>query len=76
VRLVALARWNPKWVVGLVDPETVPVWSGRGGGRRRLEERPGILYRQSGVGRLPLHLMRWGRHAVYMDLGICGGPSW
>ncbi|MFC5359063.1 hypothetical protein [Azospirillum himalayense] len=76
VRLVALARWNPKWVVGLVDPETVPVWSGRGGGRRRLEERPGILYHQNGVGRLPLHFMRLSRHAVYMDLGICGGPSW
>ena len=76
VRLVALARWNPKWVVGLVDPETVPVWSGRGGGRRRLEERPGILYHQNGVGRLPLHLMRWGRHAVYMDLGLSAAPSW
>ncbi|CAO3372916.1 hypothetical protein [Azospirillum argentinense] len=75
-RLVALARWNPKWVVGLVDPETVPVWSGRGGGRCRLEERPGILYHQSGVGRLPLHFMRWSRHAVYMDLGLCAGPSW
>lgn len=70
VRLVALARWNPKWVVGLVDPETVPVWSGRGSGRRRLEERPGILYHQSGVGRLPLHLMRWSRAAVALDLEI------
>ncbi|WP_175426631.1 hypothetical protein [Azospirillum brasilense] len=70
VRLVALSRWNPKWVVGLVDPETVPVWSGRGGGRRRLEERPGILYHQNGVGRLPLHLMRWSRAAVALDLEI------
>ena len=76
VRLVALARWNQKWVVGLVDPETVPVWSGRGGGRRRLEDRPGILYHQNGVGRLPRPHMRWSRHAVYMDLGICGGPFW
>ncbi|MBB3264067.1 hypothetical protein FHW79_001682 [Azospirillum sp. OGB3] len=75
VRLVALARWNPKWVVGLVDPETVPVWSGRGGGRRRLEERPGILYHQSGVGRLPLHLMRWGRPAVLLDLEIIAHMS-
>ncbi|WP_143271956.1 hypothetical protein [Azospirillum brasilense] len=70
VRLIALARWNLKWVVGLVDPETVPVWSGQGGGRRRLEERPGILYHQSGVGRLPLHLMRWSRAAVALELEI------
>ncbi|AIB13564.1 hypothetical protein ABAZ39_16620 (plasmid) [Azospirillum argentinense] len=68
VRLAALARWNPKWVVGLVDPETVPVWSGRGGGRRRLEERPGVLYHQNGVGRLPLHFMRWCRPGVLLDL--------
>ncbi len=66
-RLVALARWNPRWMVGLVDPETVPVWSGRGAGRRRLEERPGVLYCQHGIGRLPLHFMRWSRPAVVLD---------
>ena len=73
-RLVALSRWNPKWVVGLVDPETVQVWECYGG-RRRLEERPGILYHQNGVGRLPLHFMRWSRPAVMLDLGIPGGGS-
>ncbi|MBP2311874.1 hypothetical protein [Azospirillum soli] len=71
-RLVAMARWSPKWVVGLVDPETVPVWSGRGAGRRRLEPRPCILYHQAGVGRLPLHFMRWSRAAVLLDLGVPG----
>mgnify|MGYP001220150257 FL=1 len=70
VRLVATARWNPKWVVGLVDPDTVPVWQGRGAGRRRLEKRPGILYHQNGVGRVPLHFMRWSRPAVMLDLGV------
>ena len=67
-RLAAMARWNPKWVAGLVDPEAMPVWDGRGAGRRRLESRPGILYHQAGVGRLPLHFMRWSRPAVLLDL--------
>lgn len=67
-RLVALERWNPKWTVGLVDPETTPLWSRRGAGRRRLESRPAILYQQDGVGRLPLHFMRWSREAVVLDL--------
>lgn len=71
-RLVALSRWNPKWVVGLVDPETVPVWAGRCAGRALLESRPGVLYEQRGAGRLPLHVMRWSRSGVLLDLGIPG----
>ncbi|AWJ92630.1 hypothetical protein Sp245p_26305 (plasmid) [Azospirillum baldaniorum] len=69
-RLLALCCWPVGWVVGLVDPETVPVWRGRGVSRHRLEDRPGILYRQSGVGRLPLHFMRWSREDALLSLGI------
>ena len=68
VRLVCCERWAPRWWVGLVDPETVPVWSGRSAGRRLLEPRPRILFQQSGVGRLPLHLLRYSRQAVLLDL--------
>ncbi len=71
-RMVALARWSPRWTVGLVDPETVPVWSSRHGGRRRLEALPAILYHQAGVGRLPLHFMRWSQAAVVLDLRNAG----
>ncbi|TWA73728.1 hypothetical protein FBZ83_1282 [Azospirillum brasilense] len=67
-RLVALATGNLRWVVGLVDPETVPVWRGRAAGWKELEPRPGVLYHQAGVGRLPLHVMRWSRAAVLLDL--------
>lgn len=67
-RLVALDRWSPRWVVGLVDPETVPVWSRRCAGRALLEPLPAVLYQQAGVGRLPLHFMRWSRPAVLLDL--------
>ncbi|MBP2233403.1 hypothetical protein J2847_006741 [Azospirillum agricola] len=67
-RLVAMERWSPRWVVGLVDPETVPVWSARCAGRALLEPRPAILYNQDGIGRLPLHFMRWSKEAVILDL--------
>ncbi|KAA0582680.1 hypothetical protein [Azospirillum sp. Sh1] len=67
-RLVALDRWSPRWVVGLVDPETVPVWVRRCAGRALLEPMPAVLYQQAGVGRLPLHFMRWSRPAVLLDL--------
>ncbi len=67
-RLVALDRWSPRWVVGLVDPETVPVWVRRCAGRALLEPLPAVLYQQAGVGRLPLHFMRWSRPAVLLDL--------
>ncbi|PWC39276.1 hypothetical protein [Azospirillum sp. TSO35-2] len=67
-RLVALDRWSPRWVVGLVDPETVPVWARRCAGRALLEPLPAVLYQQAGVGRLPLHFMRWNRPAVLLDL--------
>lgn len=67
-RLVALDRWSPRWVVGLVDPETVPVWVRRCAGRVLLEPLPAVLYQQAGVGRLPLHFMRWSRPAVLLDL--------
>lgn len=67
-RLVALDHWSPRWVVGLVDPETVPIWSRRCAGRALLEPRPAVLYHQDGVGRLPLHFMRWSREAVILDL--------
>ncbi|WP_377810860.1 hypothetical protein ABNQ38_29400 [Azospirillum sp. A29] len=67
-RLVALDRWSPRWVVGLVDPETVPVWARRCAGRALLEPLPAVLYQQAGVGRLPLHFMRWSRPAVLLDL--------
>lgn len=70
-RLVALARWSPRWVVGLVDPETVPVWRKRCAGRALLEPLPANLYHQDGVGRLPLHFMRWSRPAVALDLIDC-----
>ncbi|MBP2294705.1 hypothetical protein [Azospirillum rugosum] len=74
-RLVALVRWSPRWVVGLVDPETTTAWAGRCAGRARLEPRPGVLYHQNGVGRLPLHVMRWSRPAVLSDLGIPGSVN-
>lgn len=67
-RLVAVDRWSPRWVVGLVDPETVPVWVRRCAGRALLEPLPAVLYQQAGVGRLPLHFMRWSRPAVLLDL--------
>ncbi|MBK1838008.1 hypothetical protein JHL17_11345 [Azospirillum sp. YIM B02556] len=67
-RLVALDRWLPRWVVGLVDPETVPVWTCRCAGRALLEPLSAVLYQQTGVGRLPLHFMRWSRPAVLLDL--------
>ena len=67
-RLVALDRWSPRWVVGLVDPETVPVWVRRCAGRVLLEPLPAVLYQQAGVGRLPLHFMRWSRPAALLDL--------
>lgn len=67
-RLVAMDRWSPRWMVGLVDPETVPVWSRRCAGRALLEPRPAVLYHQDGVGRLPLHFMRWSREAIILDL--------
>ncbi|WP_434617466.1 hypothetical protein [Azospirillum sp. B2RO_4] len=67
-RLVALDRWSPRWVVGLVDPETVPVWERRCAGRALLEPLPAVLYQQAGIGRLPLHFMRWSRDAVVLDL--------
>lgn len=67
-RLVALDRWSPRWVVGLVDPETVPVWERRCAGRALLESLPAVLYQQAAVGRLPLHFMRWSRPAVLLDL--------
>lgn len=67
-RLVALDRWSPRWVVGLVDPETVPVWERRCAGRALLEPLPAVLYQQHDVGRLPLHFMRWSRDAVVLDL--------
>ncbi|QCO10264.1 hypothetical protein D9623_16295 [Azospirillum brasilense] len=57
--------------MGPVDPETVPVRSGRGGGRRRLEQRPSILYHRSGVRRLPLHFMRSGRAALLKTSNWC-----
>ncbi|WP_148294182.1 hypothetical protein [Azospirillum sp. B506] len=67
-RLVALDRWSPRWVVGLVDPETVPVWVRRCAGRALLELLPAVLYQQAGVGRLQLHFMRWSRPAMLLDL--------
>lgn len=67
-RLVALDRLSPRWMVGLVDPETVPVWTRRCAGRALLEPLPAVLYQQAGVGRLPLHFMRWSRPAVLLDL--------
>ncbi len=67
-RLVAWQRYRPRWVIGLVDPETVPVWAGRCTGWALLERRASILYHQQGIGRLPLHFMRWGRSAVLLDL--------
>ncbi|KAA0576663.1 hypothetical protein [Azospirillum sp. Sh1] len=67
-RLVALDRWSPRWVVGLVDPESVPVWVRRCAGRALLEPLPAVLFQQAGVGRLPLHFMRWSRDAVVLDL--------
>lgn len=71
-RLVAWERYRPRWVVGLVDPETVPVWARRCAGRALVEHRASILYHQQGIGRLPLHLMRWSRAAVLQDLGGMG----
>ena len=73
-RLVALDRWSPRWVVGLVDPETVPVWVRRCAGRALLEPLPAVLYQQAGVGRLPLHFMRWSRPAVLLDLQDAARP--
>lgn len=67
-RLVALDRWSPRWVVGLVDLETVPVWERRCADWALLEPLPAVLYQQAGVGRLPLHFMRWSRPAVLLDL--------
>lgn len=74
-RLVALHRWRPSWVVGLVSPEAVSVWSGRSAGRRTLEPRPTILYRQPDVGRLPLRLLRMSRAALVADLQQHGAAS-
>ncbi len=73
-RLLAWSRWDVHWWCGLVDPETVPVWCSRGAGRRRLEPRPTILYRQQGVGRLPLRLLRFSRPALVLDLGLVQPP--
>ncbi len=74
-RIVAMERWRPMWVVGLVDPETVPVWSGgAAAGRRRLDRRPTICYHQQGVGRLPLHLMRFSRASVLIDVADAVRP--
>jgi hypothetical protein len=74
-RLVAWERYRPRWVVGLVDPETVPVWAGRCASRALLERRASLLYHQKGVGRLPLHFMRWSRAAVLFDLWVRSDPS-
>ncbi|HEV7284307.1 MAG TPA: hypothetical protein VGN75_05580 [Kaistia sp.] len=65
-RLVAMARYHPRWVAGVIDPETVPVWIGRG----TVDPRAAVLYHQHGIGRLPLHFMRWSRPAVLRDLGV------
>ncbi|MBP2291060.1 hypothetical protein [Azospirillum rugosum] len=67
MRLAAWARWDVHWWAGLVDPETVPVWNAKGAGRRRLEPRPTIMYQQNGVGRLPLHLLRFSRPAMVSE---------
>ncbi|TWA76874.1 hypothetical protein FBZ83_11715 [Azospirillum brasilense] len=67
-RLLAWERWGVNWWCGLVDPETVPIWNGRGAGRRRLEPRPTILYEQKDAGRLPLHLLRFSRPGVVLDM--------
>ncbi|MGQ9366628.1 hypothetical protein [Azospirillum sp. ST 5-10] len=74
-RAVSWTRWRPLWWVGLVDPETVPVWSGRAAGRRRIEARPGVLYHQAGVGRLPLHVMRLSRAGFALDMQAVAAPA-
>ena len=67
MRYICWMRWEVNWWAGLVDPETVPVWQVAGAGRRRLDPRPTILYHQTGVGRLPLHLLRFSRAGVTLD---------
>ncbi|CAO3445680.1 hypothetical protein [Azospirillum argentinense] len=76
MRLASWARWDVHWWAGLVDPETTSVWNAKGAGRRRLEPRPTILYHQNGVGRLPLHLLRFSRPAMVSDVAqMLGGYS-
>ncbi|MBK3798654.1 hypothetical protein GAY33_05310 [Azospirillum brasilense] len=77
MRIACWHRWDVSWWAGLVDPETIPVWNARGSGKRRLEPRPTILYHQNGVGRLPLHLLRFSRPAVILDAGrVAGKEVW
>lgn len=70
-RLMGVEKYRPRWVAGVIDPETVPLWVGRG----TVDPRAAVLYHQHGLGRLPLHFMRWNRAAVLRDLGVHGSDQ-
>lgn len=67
-KLAAWLRWRPDAFMSVVDPHIVPVWKETSMGPRYIDPTPGLIYRQDGVGDLPMHFVRFSRAQFLGDL--------